>query len=41
MGTGLAGSVFGESSFYRENWGMEAPHCHWMSNIGPWLIEFR
>ena len=28
MGTGPAGSVFGENSFDRETWGMEAPHCH-------------
>ena len=28
------GSVVGESSFYRETWGMEAPYCHWRSNIG-------
>ena len=28
VGTVLAGSIFGEKSFYRDTWGMEAPHCH-------------
>ena len=32
------GSVFGENSFYRETWGMEAPHCQWRSNIGLCLL---
>ena len=36
--SGVPGSVFGENSFYRETWGMEAPHCHWRSNIGPCLL---
>ena len=32
------GVSFKGSSFYRESWGMVAPHCHWRSNIGPWLL---